>query len=99
MDLRVNEKGDSVCVWDSYEKSKQMRRSLFQGMFRNPDNTHLVFSEKIVLPKAGDNMLDYNGRFYRIIEILEVRDHKGIYKNEANRQKISRVKAIPIIFI
>ena len=84
--------------WDHRQKTIELRKRLFQGMFRNPDNTHLVFSEKIILPQPGDNMLDYNGRYYRITEILEVRDHKGVYKNEANRQKISKVKAIPIIF-
>jgi hypothetical protein len=88
--------GMQYCEWDSHDKAIELRRFFFQGMFRNSDNTHLVCSSKVNLPEPGDNMYDYNGRFFRIVEIIEVRDHKGVFNHEKNRPKISKVKAIPV---
>lgn len=98
MEVRHNDGTLSHYEWGIKKAEIESRRRLFQGIFRNEDKTHLVFSEKEIIPKAGDNMQDYNGRFFRIVEILETRDHKGIYKDEANRQKISLVKVVPVVF-
>lgn len=98
MDLKVNEKGALVCEWDSYEKSRQIRRPFFQGMFRNNDKTHLICTSKANLPRPGDNMYDYNGRYFRILKIVEIRDHKGTYTDENFREKIIKVKVVPIIY-
>lgn len=96
MDLKKDENGMLYCEWSIREKAVQLRRYFFQGTYRNPDSTHLVITSKSNIPKPGDNMYDYNGRYFRILKIIEIRDHKGFYTDEENREKIVKVRVVPI---
>ncbi|MDV3470875.1 hypothetical protein CMU02_09050 [Elizabethkingia anophelis] len=81
---------------DLDKKRDQIRRSAFQGMFKNDDGSHNLIHDKSIYPKEGDYFLCYRGFINIVSEVGETRNHKGIFEKEEDRKKITPVKGIPV---
>lgn len=79
-------------------KRIEIRRSAYQGLIRNSDGTHNIEHRKNEVPRYGEYINTYNGIVMRIIEVIETRDHKGVFVDEKNRTCVSVVQAQNIIF-
>lgn len=80
------------------KKRIEIRKSAYQGLIRNSDGTHNIEHKKNEIPRYGEYINTYNGVLMRITEVLEIRDHKGVFVNEKNRTCVSSVFAQSIIF-
>lgn len=91
-----------VKVQDEQEQMKQfmfLKQNAFYGMFQYEDKSHSVVHEKNQLPAVGNTMFDYKQRLLQITSVIETRDHRGVFENEADRKKITIVTARPIHFL
>ncbi|HAY3545110.1 TPA: hypothetical protein JRX92_003511 [Elizabethkingia anophelis] len=82
---------------EANQKRIEIRRNAFQGMFKNPDDTHNLIHEKNTTPKKGDYFLSYRGDIHAITEVGETRNHKGFFEREEDRKKITPVKGILVL--
>ena len=79
-------------------KMREMRRGSYQGVFKYDNNTHSVVHPSSISLSTENTMIDVRGNILKITKILESRPHKGVYVNEKNREKITIVNAIPVVF-
>lgn len=83
---------------DLNKKKIELRRSSYQGLFMNEDGTHNIEHSKNQIPRYGEYINTYNGIVMRIIDVVETRDHKGVFSDEKNRSCVSVVEAQKIVF-
>ncbi|TDX83943.1 hypothetical protein [Epilithonimonas xixisoli] len=91
-----------IKVQDEQEQMKQvmfLKQGAYYGMTQYEDKSHSIVHEKVDHPKTGDIMFDYKQRMMQILEIIETRDHRGVFETEAKRKKISIVTARPVVFL
>lgn len=89
--LKINEKLKSFI--NSEDSKRHRYRSLHFEHFRNDDGTSNIAINPNETLEVGDDFRDYRGRLHIITEIVGERPHKGIFQNEADRQRIIRVKS------
>ncbi len=83
---------------DLFQKQNSLRKTSFQGLCKNYDNTHNIIHQKNIIPEVGQIVNTYNFQLMIITEVISTRNHKGVYKNEDNREKISCVNVAPLLF-
>ncbi|WP_347219337.1 hypothetical protein [Chryseobacterium sp.] len=98
METNTNVKIQGFTEIDIQQKQNIIRKQSFQRLFKYPDNTHSIVHAKDQIPEIGNTINTYNFQLMSINEVVNTRPHKGVYKDESNRQSVSIVKAIPLVF-
>ncbi|WP_126654085.1 hypothetical protein [Chryseobacterium aureum] len=83
---------------DLFQKQHSLRKKSFQGLCKNYDGTHNIVHDKNLIPEVGQIVNTYNFQLMVIIEVISTRKHKGVYKNEDNRENVSCVSVAPLLF-